>query len=76
MARLNRNGAKLMHKYQAHAATDVTGFGLLGARARGAHSGLASGYRPTPSRTSLCSVRARALPAPLRPVLGFALRGS
>lgn len=30
MARLNRNGAKLMHKYQAHAATDVTGFGLLG----------------------------------------------
>lgn len=30
MARLNRNGAKLMHKYKAHCATDVTGFGLLG----------------------------------------------
>jgi selenide,water dikinase len=30
MARLNRNAAKLMHKYGAHAATDVTGFGLLG----------------------------------------------
>jgi len=30
MARLNRLGAKLMHKYKAHAATDVTGFGLLG----------------------------------------------
>jgi len=30
MARLNRNAAKLMHKFKAHAATDVTGFGLLG----------------------------------------------
>lgn len=30
MARLNRNAARLMHKYRAHAATDVTGFGLLG----------------------------------------------
>jgi len=30
MCRLNRNGAKLMHKYGAHAATDVTGFGILG----------------------------------------------
>lgn len=30
MGRLNRNGAKLMHKYKAHAATDVTGFGILG----------------------------------------------
>jgi selenide,water dikinase len=30
MARLNRNGAKLMHKYGAHAATDVTGFGIVG----------------------------------------------
>ncbi|KAL1110405.1 hypothetical protein AAG570_007936 [Ranatra chinensis] len=30
MVRLNRNGARLMHKYNAHAATDVTGFGLLG----------------------------------------------
>ncbi|KAI9592895.1 AIR synthase-related protein [Syncephalis fuscata] len=30
MARLNRNAAILMHKYGAHAATDVTGFGLLG----------------------------------------------
>ncbi|RKP28202.1 AIR synthase-related protein [Syncephalis pseudoplumigaleata] len=30
MARLNQNAAKLMHKYGAHAATDVTGFGLLG----------------------------------------------
>jgi len=30
MCRLNRNGAKLMHKYGAHAATDVTGFGLYG----------------------------------------------
>jgi selenide,water dikinase len=30
MSRLNRNGARLMHKYGAHAATDVTGFGLIG----------------------------------------------
>lgn len=30
MARLNRNAADLMHKYDAHGATDVTGFGILG----------------------------------------------
>jgi len=30
MSRLNKNGAKLMHKYHAHAATDVTGFGIIG----------------------------------------------
>ena len=30
MQRLNRVGAELMHKYGAHAATDVTGFGILG----------------------------------------------
>lgn len=30
MARLNRNGARLMHKYGAHGATDVTGFGIMG----------------------------------------------
>ena len=30
MARLNRTTARLMHKYNAHGATDVTGFGLLG----------------------------------------------
>jgi len=30
MVSLNRNAARLMHKYRAHAATDVTGFGLLG----------------------------------------------
>lgn len=30
MARLNRKGAELMHKYGAHAATDITGFGYLG----------------------------------------------
>eukprot|EP00003_Mantamonas_plastica_P021182 TRINITY_DN3422_c3_g1_i3.p1 TRINITY_DN3422_c3_g1~~TRINITY_DN3422_c3_g1_i3.p1 ORF type:complete len:306 (-),score=87.62 TRINITY_DN3422_c3_g1_i3:85-1002(-) len=30
MMRLNRNGAILMHKYAAHGATDVTGFGILG----------------------------------------------
>lgn len=30
MARLNRTGAQLMHKYKAHGATDVTGFGILG----------------------------------------------
>lgn len=30
MARLNRNAARLMHKYNGTAATDVTGFGLLG----------------------------------------------
>lgn len=30
MARLNRNAAELMHKYDAHGATDVTGFGILG----------------------------------------------
>jgi selenide, water dikinase len=30
MTRLNRIAALLMHKYNAHAATDVTGFGILG----------------------------------------------
>lgn len=30
MARLNKNASMLMHKYNAHAATDVTGFGILG----------------------------------------------
>lgn len=30
MIRLNRNAAKCMHECQAHSATDVTGFGLLG----------------------------------------------
>lgn len=30
MARLNKNAAMLMHKYKAHCATDVTGFGILG----------------------------------------------
>ncbi|XP_077501774.1 inactive selenide, water dikinase-like protein isoform X2 [Amblyomma americanum] len=30
MARLNLNGARLMHKHGCHGATDVTGFGLLG----------------------------------------------
>lgn len=30
MCRLNKNAAFLMHKYEAHAATDVTGFGILG----------------------------------------------
>lgn len=30
MSRLNRSGAELMHKFEAHAATDVTGFGLYG----------------------------------------------
>ena len=30
MARLNRSAAKLMQKYKAHGATDVTGFGILG----------------------------------------------
>lgn len=30
MARLNRTAAKLMHTHGAHAATDVTGFGLIG----------------------------------------------
>merc|ERR1719412_3586404 len=30
MARLNLTGARLMHKHKAGAATDVTGFGILG----------------------------------------------
>lgn len=30
MTMLNRTAAQLMHKYQANAATDITGFGLLG----------------------------------------------
>ncbi|XP_046812235.1 selenide, water dikinase 2 isoform X3 [Lucilia cuprina] len=30
MAYLNKTAAQLMHKYKANAATDVTGFGLLG----------------------------------------------
>ena len=30
MCRLNKTAAYLMHKYDAHAATDVTGFGILG----------------------------------------------
>ena len=30
MARLSNIAAQLMHKYDAHAATDITGFGLIG----------------------------------------------
>jgi len=30
MAHLNRNAAKLMHAHKAHAATDITGFGIMG----------------------------------------------
>ncbi|KRX81004.1 Selenide, water dikinase [Trichinella sp. T6] len=30
MIRLNRTAAKLMHKYNAHGATDITGFGIVG----------------------------------------------
>lgn len=30
MSKLNKKAAILMHKYNAHAATDVTGFGILG----------------------------------------------
>lgn len=30
MAFLNKTAAELMHKYKAHGATDVTGFGLIG----------------------------------------------
>lgn len=30
MATLNKYGAELMKKHNAHAATDVTGFGLKG----------------------------------------------
>ncbi|GAB0100966.1 Selenide, water dikinase 2 [Sergentomyia squamirostris] len=30
MTFLNRTAAQLMHKYSAHAATDITGFGLVG----------------------------------------------
>lgn len=30
MSRLNKNAAMLMHKYGAHAATDITGFGIVG----------------------------------------------
>ncbi|TPP67238.1 Selenide water dikinase [Fasciola gigantica] len=30
MTHLNRNAARLMHKYDAHGCTDVTGFGLVG----------------------------------------------
>ncbi|CAJ0606421.1 unnamed protein product [Cylicocyclus nassatus] len=29
MTRLNRNAAKMLHKYNAHASTDVSGFGIL-----------------------------------------------
>ncbi|KAK5639160.1 hypothetical protein RI129_011652 [Pyrocoelia pectoralis] len=30
MCHLNKNAAYLMHKHEAHAATDITGFGILG----------------------------------------------
>ena len=30
MATLNKDSARLMRKYKAHGATDITGFGLLG----------------------------------------------
>lgn len=30
MGRSNRGAAKLLHKYNAHAATDIAGLGLLG----------------------------------------------
>jgi selenide, water dikinase len=37
MGTLNLTGARLMHKYKARAATDVTGFGLLGHARNMAH---------------------------------------
>jgi len=30
MSHLNRNASKLMHTHKAHAATDITGFGIMG----------------------------------------------
>merc|ERR1719348_865314 len=42
MARLNLIGARLMHKYGATAATDVTGFGILGHAKNLAENQLAS----------------------------------
>lgn len=42
MARLNKTGAELMVKYNAHAATDVTGFGILGHARNLAQAQLAS----------------------------------
>jgi len=42
MARLNRIGAKLMHKYKATACTDVTGFGILGHASNLAQNQIAS----------------------------------
>ena len=38
MARLNRTGARAMRAASAHAATDVTGFGLLGHARNLAHA--------------------------------------
>eukprot|EP00696_Hemimastix_kukwesjijk_P019763 gnl/Hemi2/912_TR325_c0_g1_i1.p1 gnl/Hemi2/912_TR325_c0_g1~~gnl/Hemi2/912_TR325_c0_g1_i1.p1 ORF type:complete len:321 (-),score=61.80 gnl/Hemi2/912_TR325_c0_g1_i1:63-1025(-) len=38
MARLNRTAAELMHSHEAHACTDVTGFGLLGHARNLAHN--------------------------------------
>eukprot|EP00455_Lapot_gusevi_P001892 TRINITY_DN10723_c0_g2_i2.p1 TRINITY_DN10723_c0_g2~~TRINITY_DN10723_c0_g2_i2.p1 ORF type:complete len:170 (+),score=62.24 TRINITY_DN10723_c0_g2_i2:33-512(+) len=68
MSRLNRNGARLMHKYRAHAATDVTGFGLIG------HAqNLAS------NQQELCSFRIHTLPVirnmlPVNNIVDFKLR--
>ncbi|KAH3768074.1 Selenide, water dikinase [Pelomyxa schiedti] len=51
MSRLNKTGAELMHKYGAHAATDVTGFGILG------HSQNLAKEQTTP-----CSIEIHTLP--------------
>ncbi|KAI9906553.1 hypothetical protein PsorP6_004834 [Peronosclerospora sorghi] len=42
MSRLNLNAAKMMHKYFAHSATDVTGFGILAHAQNQAKSQLAA----------------------------------
>lgn len=58
MGRLNLNAARLMHKYQAHCSTDVTGFGILGHAANLAEAQKASVDLVVHTMPIICKMRA------------------
>ena len=58
MGRLNLNAARLMHKYQAHCSTDVTGFGILGHAANLAEAQKASVDLVVHTVPIICKMRA------------------
>jgi len=78
MARLNLTAARLMHKYGATAATDVTGFGLLG-HARNLAAAQTAGVELTITRLPLlrgAAALARGAGAAFQLVQGFSAETS